>query len=416
MTQHPSSLVHPPMMVPSSSLSSAEPQQQQHNHIRNISQDLAVTEMEIVEMNRRLDVIDNIVSKTQSRHNHLHHAPLPSLLHSTHYCSNNNIIDVVPAAHGGYYVAVVEDTNTNNSSSIPTTTTTNLFKKSTVTTRPSHCAVKVRPSKIVSPKYRFLARAYASEQQKQRRVVTPPHDFVTTCYFPKPEMLAPSLPVSSTSSYFPTEKRTEQNIAQRRSSTDEGNSDRCHTDQNQRQLEETNSDDSDNSNNSRSCLAMKPLPSNFVLSSNTVVLGKGSAPKEASGNRRLQRLVNEYLDDYANAERQGKITLISKIVRAMAQQQQNTTPTVTTQPAENDDNAVTTCGTSSGFVRFQHGRWWEATERDARIKVTAMFRDALHSHYKSSSKSKVSHRRQIRRLLQNKLQQQQHHHIQEQNE
>ena len=45
------------------------------------------------------------------------------------------------------------------------------------------------------------------------------------------------------------------------------------------------------------------------------------------------------------------------------------------------------------FVKYENGRWWSAGERASREKIGASFRDALHTLYKSSSKSKVAMRR-----------------------
>jgi hypothetical protein len=120
------------------------------------------------------------------------------------------------------------------------------------------------------------------------------------------------------------------------------------------------------------------LPQNFRLSQNTVVLGKGKGPKEASGNLRLRELVKEHLEEYADSGRQGKMAVISKIIQNI----QN----------ENQRNGR---GTPS-FVRFHGGHWWEASEKECRTKVTASFRDLLADCYRSSSKSKVEHRRQQR--------------------
>ena len=37
------------------------------------------------------------------------------------------------------------------------------------------------------------------------------------------------------------------------------------------------------------------------------------------------------------------------------------------------------------------------TERDARVKITALFRDCLHDQYRSSSSSKVKRRQELRK-------------------
>lgn len=51
------------------------------------------------------------------------------------------------------------------------------------------------------------------------------------------------------------------------------------------------------------------------------------------------------------------------------------------------------CPNGGAFVKYENGRWWSAGERASREKIGAGFRDALHTLYKSSSKSKVAMRK-----------------------
>jgi hypothetical protein len=123
------------------------------------------------------------------------------------------------------------------------------------------------------------------------------------------------------------------------------------------------------------------LPQNFRLTANTVVLGKGKTPKEASGNMRLKDLVTEYLDEYAASGRQGKMAVISRVVTQIQEENH--------QGNNNDDSRP-------AFVRFEDGYWWGVTEKECRVKVTATFRDFLSDNYRSSSRSKVEYRRKQR--------------------
>jgi hypothetical protein len=125
-------------------------------------------------------------------------------------------------------------------------------------------------------------------------------------------------------------------------------------------------------------LRNRKLPQQFRLSPNTVVLGKGKGAKEASGNIRLKELVHDHLEEYVNCGRHGKMVVISKIIRQV-------------QLENNYKNVVV-----PAFVRFQDNCWWEVTERECRIKLSATFRDLLSDNYRSSSKSKVEHRRHQR--------------------
>lgn len=116
------------------------------------------------------------------------------------------------------------------------------------------------------------------------------------------------------------------------------------------------------------------LPNDFRPDSDTVVLGKGNVPKTNVGNLKLKGYVVEHVHEYSQGERREKIAIISKIIRYV--RSRNTTIT--------------------GFVKYEDATWWEMTERDARVKVTALFRDCLHEQYRSSSTSKVRRRQKLR--------------------
>ena len=367
MTQHsqthrfrPAPMTMMPMMVPtSSSFHSFDgcqqyeyyPQyyQQDGAHHRgcwsppNVSSDLAVTEMEIAQTKRYLANIENNIVRSTFQEN---------------LCS---IVDIVPAPQGGYYVATVVEEDT-----VPMMSGNNKPFSDLHSSSSQHRSAVV--SKSTSPKHRLLARASAQENsQRHQRTI---------------------------------------------SQIDEA----LQTKENMRHSGHRLQEHQDGSSHKNSCSkihTVRPLPPNFVLSSTTVVLGKGSAPKESSGNRRLNRLIQEYLHDYATSDRQGKIALVSRIVRAVSSS--TASPMLSSSsPSRSVIGRTSTCNvrnpttttttTISGFVRFHEGKWWEATEKDARIKVTSMFRDSLHSQYKSSSKSKVSHRRHLREQQKQKKQ------------
>ena len=117
------------------------------------------------------------------------------------------------------------------------------------------------------------------------------------------------------------------------------------------------------------------LSKNFVPETDTVVLGKGNIPKTNFGNLKLKGIVMDALMEYASGERRKKIAVISRIIRHVTTHNYSTT----------------------GFVKFEDDNWWEMTERDARVKITALFRDCLHDQYRSSSSSKVKRRQELRK-------------------
>lgn len=119
----------------------------------------------------------------------------------------------------------------------------------------------------------------------------------------------------------------------------------------------------------------RKLTKDFIPEIATVVLGKGNIPKTNIGNLKLKGIVMDNLVEYANGERRKKIAVISRIINHVVSNNYKTT----------------------GFVKFEDDCWWEMTERDARVKITALFRDCLHDQYRSSSSSKVKRRQQLRK-------------------
>jgi hypothetical protein len=46
-----------------------------------------------------------------------------------------------------------------------------------------------------------------------------------------------------------------------------------------------------------------------------------------------------------------------------------------------------------GFIKFEEGEWWEVDDGFAREKIGCLFRDCLHSQYRSSNKAKIARRK-----------------------
>ena len=119
----------------------------------------------------------------------------------------------------------------------------------------------------------------------------------------------------------------------------------------------------------------RKLTKDFVPEVDTVVLGKGNIPKTNIGNLKLKEIVRDNLVEYANGERRKKIAVISRIINHVTSNNYKTT----------------------GFIKFEGECWYEMTERDARVKITALFRDCLSDQYRSSSSSKVKRRQEMRK-------------------
>lgn len=107
----------------------------------------------------------------------------------------------------------------------------------------------------------------------------------------------------------------------------------------------------------------------------TVVIGKGSVPKKATGNRNLRALVRDKIPEYVNAaSKMVKSSIVTDIYFAIQE-------------------ACIKEGSSTPFVRYDRKGYQGSSESIAREKITSTFRDSLHDKYKSSTKSKVARRR-----------------------
>ena len=115
-----------------------------------------------------------------------------------------------------------------------------------------------------------------------------------------------------------------------------------------------------------------PLPDNFEPSPYSVLIGRGKACTEATGNKRLRVIVSTFLDEYSQAaeSRIEKSIIVSKIIDMV----RDATP-------------------QGAFIKQEDGIWWEVSDHVARERVGSMLRDMLHAQYRSSSKSKLAKRK-----------------------
>lgn len=117
--------------------------------------------------------------------------------------------------------------------------------------------------------------------------------------------------------------------------------------------------------------------STIVPTESTVVIGKGSVPKKAPGNRKLRALVQSKVNEYVNAR--------SKMVKS----------SIVTDIYFFIEESCLKEGSSPPFVRYDKEGYTRSSESIAREKITSTFRDCLHDKYKSSSKNKVAKRRLV---------------------
>lgn len=119
---------------------------------------------------------------------------------------------------------------------------------------------------------------------------------------------------------------------------------------------------------------MIPLPVGFAPGPSHVICAKGKAPKQHQGNKLLRHLIQSKMQDYANSkEKLDRSYIVSQIIKTIRQE--------------------------GGFVRHVDGHWFDVGDRNAREKIGQIFRDGLHTKFKSSTKSKASMRRRRGSLM-----------------
>jgi hypothetical protein len=123
----------------------------------------------------------------------------------------------------------------------------------------------------------------------------------------------------------------------------------------------------------------------FQPSDLSVICGRGKDSYDHTGNRCFRILTSAFVERYSRADSKSvKSALVFNIVTMIRQ-------------------------AGGHFCKHERGAWFEVGDRCAREKVSACFRDMLHTQYRSSAKTKTTLRR-ARNLNRNKAhtQSQQH--------
>jgi hypothetical protein len=114
----------------------------------------------------------------------------------------------------------------------------------------------------------------------------------------------------------------------------------------------------------RSQLGVDFKPSDF-----SVICGRGKSSYDHAGNHRLRMLAIKFVEDYSQAGRKlKKSAIVANIVAVIRQ-------------------------AGGRFCKHEKGAWFEVGDYYAREKVSALFRDKLHTRYRSSSKVKMARRK-----------------------
>jgi hypothetical protein len=101
----------------------------------------------------------------------------------------------------------------------------------------------------------------------------------------------------------------------------------------------------------------------------SVICGRGKDSYNHTGNRCFRILASVFVERYARADsKTDKSDLIFNIVTMIRQ-------------------------SGGQFCKYEQGAWFEVGDRCAREKVSAFFRDMLHTQYRSSAKAKTTLRR-----------------------
>jgi hypothetical protein len=124
------------------------------------------------------------------------------------------------------------------------------------------------------------------------------------------------------------------------------------------------------------------LEVDFQPSDLSVICGRGKDSYNHTGNRCFRILASVFVERYSRADsKTAKSALVFNIVTMIRQ-------------------------AGGHFCKREKGTWYEVGDRCAREKVSAYFRDMLHTQYRSSAKAKTTLRRD--RNQRNKRQPQQH--------
>lgn len=132
---------------------------------------------------------------------------------------------------------------------------------------------------------------------------------------------------------------------------------------------------SSNSSGSKRKPDMTELPADFVPNPYSVICGLNTREVlQSTGNTRFKLTVSMFMNEYEAAK--GKAAKSAIVTRVMA--------------------IIREASPEGTFIKYKNGRWYEISERGAREKVGAMFRDCLHTKYKSSHKSKTAKKQEQR--------------------
>ena len=108
------------------------------------------------------------------------------------------------------------------------------------------------------------------------------------------------------------------------------------------------------------------LPEDYEPSKYSVICGRGKGNYKSHGNVNFRAIVKSNLERYRDAPgRLEKSFIVSEVL-----------------------NMIRESCPVGAFVKYEKGRWYDLDDAVSREKVGSLFRDFLHTEYKSSAKAK----------------------------
>lgn len=108
------------------------------------------------------------------------------------------------------------------------------------------------------------------------------------------------------------------------------------------------------------------LPEDYEPSKYSVICGRGKGNYKSQGNVNFRAIVKSNLERYRDAPgRLEKSFIVSEVL-----------------------NMIRESCPVGAFVKYEKGRWYDLDDAVSREKVGSLFRDFLHTEYKSSAKAK----------------------------
>ncbi|KAG7351695.1 hypothetical protein IV203_007743 [Nitzschia inconspicua] len=114
------------------------------------------------------------------------------------------------------------------------------------------------------------------------------------------------------------------------------------------------------------------LGTNYIPGHNAVICGRGKAFTASPGNKKLRAYIDSFAKSYGSAtNKEQKSKIVSTIISLIEEPE------------------------GGAFVKFEESTWWKVDEAYAREKIGNLFRDILHTKYRSSSKAKQARKHKV---------------------